>query len=104
MSEVTRDSLALEIAKRQNKRIARTNTKQALEITRLTQDNERLRELLKTLLPAVIDYWDYKWSGDPYEEDARQMGEMELDRLKRNEQASKTIRDMHSELLGGDDG
>ncbi|MCG7985049.1 MAG: hypothetical protein JAY90_20145 [Candidatus Thiodiazotropha lotti] len=45
-----------------------------------------LRELIcafDALLAAAIDYVDYEHDGDPWSEDAREMGEMDLDDLKR---------------------
>lgn len=47
-------------------------------------DKELVTELLNKLYPAIVEYWDYKHSGDPWEEDAREMGEMSLDILKRD--------------------
>lgn len=47
----------------------------------------RIKELeaaLEVLLNAAIDYVNYKHDGDPYEEDARAMNEMELDDLNNN--------------------
>ena len=42
----------------------------------------KLINAYKELLSAVTDYIEYGWSGDPNDEDARVMGEMELDGIK----------------------
>jgi len=47
------------------------------------------------LLNAAVEYAEYKHDGDPWSEDARVMGEMELDDLRRTgklESYSKLLR------------
>ena len=44
---------------------------------------ESLESALKHLLSASTDYIEYEHDGDPDSEDARAMGEMELDELNR---------------------
>ena len=44
-------------------------------------NNEMIAAYTK-MLNAIIDYAEYEYSGDPWEEDARAMGEMEIDALK----------------------
>lgn len=43
---------------------------------------KELESRYATLLKAVQEYWDYDHNGDPYTEDARAMGEMELDDIE----------------------
>ena len=50
----------------------------------LTAKVAELEAALKTLLDASIDYKEYKHDGDPDNEDARVMGEMELNDLDNN--------------------
>ena len=45
-------------------------------------DDEKQAVVPRELLEAAIEYMEYKHSGDPWEEDARAMGEMWLDVLK----------------------
>lgn len=51
------------------------------------REASELNDLLcafEELLHAAVDYVEYEHNGDPWIEDARTMGEMELDDLKRN--------------------
>jgi len=41
------------------------------------------------LLKAAIEYRDYEYDGDPWAEDARAMGEMTLDDMKRDGRLEK---------------
>ncbi len=50
-------------------------------------DESELSALLcafEELLSAAIDYVEYEHDGDPWSEDARAMGEMDLDDLRRD--------------------
>ena len=46
--------------------------------------NNEMLAAYKKMLSVLIDYKEYEWSGDPWEEDARAMGEMEADDLARS--------------------
>ena len=53
---------------------------------------ERIKELeeaLRTLLASVDDYIEYEHDGDPFSEDARVMGEMELNEINNSGELSK---------------
>jgi len=61
---------------------------------------DELIEKYKILLSASQEYWDYTHDGDPWTEDARAMGEMTLDEIKRQreefEKALVAIQDKES--------
>lgn len=50
---------------------------------------ERLREAGNKLLAAVDDYVQYTHNGDPWQEDARVMNEMDIDELNNNGELDK---------------
>ncbi len=51
------------------------------------KETKVIKDLLMALdicLQAIEEYQSYEYSGDPWEEDARAMGEMSLDEMKRD--------------------
>jgi hypothetical protein len=54
------------------------------EVDRLHEVNTELLEALKVALATIEDYLDYDHDGDPWTEDARSMGEMDVNDYKRD--------------------
>ena len=50
----------------------------------IVEQHQALAGALKEALDVIEDYLNYQHSGDPYEEDARAMGEMGIDEYKRS--------------------
>ena len=48
-----------------------------------------LLEALEMLMPAIDDYINYKHNGDPWIEDARAMGEMDLNEMQKDGRLDK---------------
>jgi len=48
-------------------------------IERAADEIERLREALRGAVATITDYIEYEHDGDPWTEDARAMGEMDID-------------------------
>lgn len=55
-----------------------------IDLVNIVVQNKALVEALKEALDVIEDYLNYEYSGDPYEEDARQMGEMGINEYKRS--------------------
>ena len=54
-----------------------------VEMQLILDSRAELARSFAVLLTAAKDYIDYEWSGDPWEEDSRAMGEMALNDLAR---------------------
>ena len=52
--------------------------------TKVNDMSDKAIEYLRVLYLACIDYVEYRHDGDPWSEDRRAMGEMDLDDLKRD--------------------
>ena len=57
---------------------------EAAELRRLHEVNQMLLAALKEALATIEDYLDYEHNGDPWTEDARSMGEMDVNDYKRD--------------------
>ena len=51
-------------------------------IVKACNSHDQLVEALKDALTVIRDYLEYEHDGDPWTEDARAMGEMEIDDYK----------------------
>lgn len=58
-------------------------------IVRACNSHYELLEALKICRETIRDYHEYQHSGDPWEEDARAMGEMDIDYLKNDGRLQK---------------
>ena len=56
----------------------------AAELRRLHEANQVMLEALKEAVATIEDYLDYDHNGDPWTEDARSMGEMDVNDYKRD--------------------
>ena len=66
------------------KQLAEKEILRLKELEGLETDKAELVEVLSAIMPAVTQYINYEHDGDPWSEDARQMGEMDLDELERD--------------------
>jgi hypothetical protein len=57
----------------------------------LALENARLREALKSCLDTVEDYLNYTHDGDPWTEDARAMGEMDINDFKNDGRLDRAV-------------
>ena len=64
--------------------------------TRATPDmHNELVEALKECISVIVDYTEYEHSGDPWEEDARAMGEMSIDDFERQGKLKSVIKTLN---------
>jgi hypothetical protein len=53
-------------------------------VMKLEAENKELVKALEVCLMGIKEYLEYEHDGDPWREDSRAMGEMQLDNMKRN--------------------